>query len=160
MVCCGDDSKPTLVEGFERLSRLFDNSIAEDNAAVICGTDSVMRYNTDGNGDKTFVIDPVRMDEWPLVFSDVYIKPLVGNNEKMKQGRVVIPGENDLLNYAETYGFNSFYNYFVGTVQEIYKQQGINVNGKHIEMILRQMMNIISISDSGNSTLSVNKHYD
>ncbi|PIM96092.1 DNA-directed RNA polymerase subunit beta' [Candidatus Hodgkinia cicadicola] len=160
VVCCGDDSKPTLVEGFERLSRLFDNSIAEDNAAVICGTDSVMRYNTDGNGDKTFVIDPVRMDEWPLVFSDVYIKPLVGNNEKMKQGRVVIPGENDLLNYAETYGFNSFYNYFVGTVQEIYKQQGINVNGKHIEMILRQMMNIISISDSGNSTLSVNKHYD
>ncbi len=86
MVCCANGSKPTLIEGFERLSKLFDNSIAEDNAAVICGTDSVLRYGTDGNGDETFVIDPVRLDEWPLVFSDVNVKPLVGNNGRMKQG--------------------------------------------------------------------------
>ncbi|PIM95076.1 DNA-directed RNA polymerase subunit beta' [Candidatus Hodgkinia cicadicola] len=160
MVCCANGSKPTLIEGFERLSKLFDNSIAEDNAAVICGTDSVLRYGTDGNGDETFVIDPVRLDERPLVFSDVNVKPLVGNNGRMKQGWVVISGENDLMNYAEAYGFNNLYNYFVETVQEIYGQQGVSVNGKHIEMVLRQMMNITSICDSGNSTLSVNKHYD
>ncbi len=64
------------------------------------------------------------------------------------------------MNYAEAYGFNNLYNYFVETVQEIYGQQGVSVNGKHIEMVLRQMMNITSICDSGNSTLSVNKHYD
>lgn len=124
MVRCKINDKPTLTEGFERLSKLFDNSIAEDNAAIICGTNSVLRYSTDNNGNETFVIDLVRMDEWPLMFSDVNVKLLVDNNEMMKQDRVVIPGENDLLNYAKTYGFNNFYNYFVGKSKRYINNKG------------------------------------
>ncbi len=57
------------------------------------------------------------------------------------------------------YGLNRFNNYFIETVQEIYKEQGVNINSKHIEMILRQMTNIINISDPGDSTLSINNNY-
>ncbi len=152
-------NKITLTEGFKRLSKLFDNSIAEDNSSVICNTDSVLRYGTDGNGNGMVVIDPMRLDEWPLMFSDVNVELFTDDNEVIKQGGIVIPGEIDLSNYAEMCGLNRFNNYFIETVQEIYKEQGVNVNSKHIEMILRQMTNIINISDPGDSTLSINNDY-
>ncbi len=55
-----------MTEGFERLSKLFDNSIAKDNSAVICNTDSVLRYGTDGNGNGMVVIDPIEV-EWTAI---------------------------------------------------------------------------------------------
>lgn len=69
---------------------------------------------------------------------------------------VVILGEINLSNYTEAYGYNSLYNYFIEIIQEIYTTQGVNVNSKHIEMVLRQMTNIINISDLGDSPLDIN----
>ncbi len=154
------NNKVALTEGFERLSKLLDNSIAEDNRAIICNTDSILRYGTARGDNGTFVIDPIRLNEWPLVFSDVNVGLSIDNNELIQRGRVIIPGEIDLLNYVEVYGLNRFNNYFVDTVQEIYKEQGVNVNSKHIEMVLRQMTNNVNISDPGDSTLSINDNYN
>ncbi|PIM95792.1 hypothetical protein [Candidatus Hodgkinia cicadicola] len=150
----------TLTEGFERLSKLLDNSIAEDNNSVICNTDSIPRYGTDGNGNGIFIIDPMRLDEWPLIFSGVNVGPFTNNNKMMKRGTVVMSGETDLSNYADAYGYNGLYNYFIEIIQEIYNVQGVNVNSKHIEMVLRQMMNIINISDPGDSTLGIGSDHD
>ncbi len=70
------------------------------------------------------------------------IKPMINlefikNNEMIKQGQIILHGDHDLSNYSEVYGFNDLFNYFVGIVQEIYGNHRINVNSKHIEMVLR-----------------------
>ncbi|PIM95982.1 hypothetical protein [Candidatus Hodgkinia cicadicola] len=153
------NNEVVLTGGFERLSKLLDNGIAEDNEAIICNTNSILRYGTNGRGNGTFVIDPMRLNEWPLVISGVNVETFVDANKMMQRGRIVIPGEIDLLNYVEVYGLNRFNNYFVDTVQEIYNEQGVNVNSKHIEMVLRQMTNIVNISDPGDSTLNINNNY-
>ncbi len=153
-------NKVPLTEGFDRLSKLLDNSIAEDNSSVICNTDGISRHGTDGDGNGMFVIDPMRLDEWPLIFSGINTDLFVNDNEMIKRGMVVIPGEIDLSNYAEAYGYNSLYNYFIETIQEIYTTQGVSVNSKHIEMVLRQMTNIINISDPGDSPLNINNDHN
>ncbi len=148
-----------MTEGFERLSKLLDNSIAEDNNSVICNTDGIPRHGTDGNGNGIFIIDPMRLDERPLIFSGVNVGSFVNDNKVIKRGVVVTSGEIDLLNYVEAYGTNGLYNYFIETIQEIYNAQGVNVNSKHVEMVLRQMMNIVSISDPGDSTLDIDSDH-
>ncbi len=51
----------------------------------------------------------------------------------IKQGQIILHGDHDLSNYSEVYGFNDLFNYFVGIVQEIYRNHGVNINSKHID---------------------------
>ncbi|WP_146657031.1 hypothetical protein [Candidatus Hodgkinia cicadicola] len=148
-----DEIDITLTEGFERLSKLFDNNTDGDNSSVISPIDGILKHGTDGNGNRLFVIDPININKQPVVYSDLDVKLFIKENNMVKQGQIILHGDHDLSNYAEIYGFNDLFNYFVGIVQEIYGNQGVNVNSKHIEMILRQMTNTVSISDAGNSPL-------
>ncbi len=153
----------TLSEGFERLSKLFDNNVAEDNRSIVCPTNGILRYGTDGNGNRTFVIDPVKLDEKPVVYSGSDVELFIKNNNVIKQGQVILSGDKDLTSYAEILGSNRFFNYFIETVQEIYGSHGVNVNSKHIEMVLRLMINTVSmfdVSDSDNEIKEGNNTHD
>ncbi|PIM96952.1 DNA-directed RNA polymerase subunit beta' [Candidatus Hodgkinia cicadicola] len=153
----------TLSEGLERLSMLFDNNVVEDNTSIVCPTNGILRYGTDGNGNRMFIIDPVKLDERPVVCSGSDVELFIENNKMIKQGQVIIPGDKDLTSYAKTLGCNNFFNYFIETVQEIYGSHGVNVNSKHIEMVLRSMTNTVStfdVSDSGNKIKEGNNTHD
>ncbi|WP_192572978.1 hypothetical protein [Candidatus Hodgkinia cicadicola] len=155
-----DEIDMTLTEGFERLSKLFNNNTDEDNSSIISPIDGILKHGTDSNGNRSFVIDPININKQPVVYSDLDVKLFIKDNKIIKQGQIILHGDHDLSNYAEVYGFNDLFNYFVGIVQEIYGNQGVNVNSKHIEMVLRQMTNTISISDPGNSPLKVGCCYN
>ncbi len=155
-----DEIDITLTEGFERLSKLFDNNNDEDNSSVISPIDGILKHGTDGNGNRLSIIDPININKRPVVYSGLDVKLFIKENNMVKQGQIILHGDHDLSNYAEIYGFNDLFNYFVGIVQEIYGNQGVNVNSKHIEMVLRQMTNTVSISDAGNSPLKVGCCYN
>ncbi len=150
-----DEIDITLTEDSERLSKLFDNHVAENNTSIINPIDGLLKHGINGNGNRSFVIDPINNNKRPIVYTNLDVKLLVEDNKVMKRGQIILHGDHDLSNYAEIYGFNNFFNYFISIVQEIYGNQGINVNSKHIEMVLRQMTNVVSISDPGNSPLVV-----
>ncbi len=148
-----------LTEGFERLARLFDNSIVESNTSVICPTDGVLKYGTDNNGGKLFVIDPVIINKKPIIYSNLNVKLFIETGDMIKQGQVILKGENDLSNYDEYMDLIVFLIIFVGIIQGIYESQGVIVNSKHIEMVLRQMTNTINVSDPGDSPLKAGCDY-
>ncbi|PIM96013.1 DNA-directed RNA polymerase subunit beta' [Candidatus Hodgkinia cicadicola] len=145
----------TLTEDFERLSKLFDNNVDENNSSIISPIDGLLKHGVSGNGNRSFVIDPIKTNEKPIVYSDLDVKLLIEDNKMIKRGQIILHGDHDLSNYAEVYGFNDLFNYFINIVQEIYGNQGVNVNSKHIEMVLRQMTNVVSITDPGSSSLMV-----
>ncbi len=155
-----DEIGVILAESFERLSKLFDNTTDEDNSSLISPIDGLLKYGTDNDGNKLLIIDPKKPNNRPVLYSDLDVKLFIKNNEMIKQGQIILHGNHDLSNYTEICGFNELYNYFVGLVQEIYGTQGVNVNSKHIEMVLRQMTNTVSISDSGNSSLKIGYYYN
>ncbi len=150
----------TLTEGLKRLSRLFDNIIDEDNSSIVSPMDGSLKHGTDSNGNRLFIIDPKTINKHPIIYSGLNVKLFIKNNEMIKQGQIILHGDHDLSNYFEVYGFNDIFNYFVGIVQEIYGNHGVNVNSKHIEMVLRQMTNIVSISNPGNSSLKIGCCYN
>ncbi len=149
----GDEIDMTLTEGSERLSKLFDNNPDRDNRSVISLIDGLLKHGTDGNGNRSLIIDPKNINKHPVVYFNLDVKLFVKDNKMIKWEQIILHGDHDLSDYAEIYGFSDLFNYFVGVVQEIYGNQGVNVNSKHIEMILRQMTNMVSISDHGNSSL-------
>ncbi|PIM96055.1 DNA-directed RNA polymerase subunit beta' [Candidatus Hodgkinia cicadicola] len=155
-----DENDMALTEGFERLSKLFDNSIDDDNISIISPIAGLLKHGTDSNGNRSFIIDPKKINEYPVVYSDLDVKLFIKENKMIKQGQIILHGDHDLSNYAEVYGFNDLFNYFISIVQEIYGNQGVNVNSKHIEMVLRQMTNTVSISNPGNSLLKVGCCYN
>ncbi len=155
-----DEVDMTLTGGFERLSKLFDNNTDGNNSSIISPIDGLLKHGTDGNGNRLSIIDPKNINQHPVVYSNLDVKLFIKDNKMVKQGQIILCGDHDLSDYAEVCGFNDLFNYFVGVVQEIYGNHGVNVNSKHIEMILRQMTNTVSISDPGNSPLEVGRCYD
>ncbi|WP_192573175.1 hypothetical protein, partial [Candidatus Hodgkinia cicadicola] len=69
-----DEIDITLTEGFERLSKLFDNNTDGDNSSVISPIDGILKHGTDGNGNRLFVIDPININKQPVVYSDLDVK--------------------------------------------------------------------------------------
>ncbi len=53
-----DEIDMTLTKSFKRLSRLFDNNIDGDNSSVVSPIDGLLKYETDSNGNRLFIIDP------------------------------------------------------------------------------------------------------
>ncbi len=88
------------------------------------------------------------INKHPIIYSGLNVKLFIKNNKMIKQGQIILHVDHDLSNYSEVYGFNDLFNYFVGIVQEIYGNHEVNVNSKHIEMVLRQLTNTVSIYQS------------
>ena len=49
-------------------------------------------------------------------------------------------------------------NYLIQEVQTVYRQQGVDINDKHIEVIVRQMMRKVRVEDAGDTTAAVRRH--
>ena len=64
---------------------------------------------------------------------------------------MVPPDPHDILRLL---GVNALANYIVNEVQDVYRLQGVKINDKHIEVIVRQMLRKVEITDPGDSPLS------
>ncbi len=149
-------------EGLSKLSRLFENKIVNKNDSVIAHSKSILRHSNNGNAIsslKTYVIDPICVLEKPIIYHMNNGECPLDNNAIIHLGDSIISGNLSFNDYINTYGFNEFVNYFINIIQEIYDSQGINVNSKHIEVILKQMTNIVTILDSGDTPFDNGEDY-
>ena len=71
------------------------------------------------------------------------------------QGQVLSEGHIDLKKLLKVSGRDALHRYIIKEVQEIYQTQGEGINDKHLEIIIRQMLSRIRITDSGDSDLLV-----
>ena len=76
----------------------------------------------------------------------------VNEGDVINKGDLIVDGQPTPQDILEVLGKKEFANYMVNEVQEVYRLQGVNLNDKHIEVIVRQMLKKISIVDSGDST--------
>ncbi|PIM95180.1 DNA-directed RNA polymerase subunit beta' [Candidatus Hodgkinia cicadicola] len=140
---------PTKGGALTRLSKLFENNVGEDGCAVLAKVNGNLRYGNIDLDDGSYVLDSSLKTQKPIVYHLQKNDVMIDNNRMLKQGDYIVTEEPNLEEYAEVHGFNHFYNYFIDVVQEIYKNQGVNVNSKHIEIILKQMVNIVTVLKPG-----------
>ena len=70
----------------------------------------------------------------------------------MTKGEVIADGSPDPHDVLRLLGVNALANYIVDEVQEVYRLQGVKINDKHIEVIVRQMLRKVEIKEPGDSS--------
>lgn len=76
--------------------------------------------------------------------------------ESIQKGEIISDGELSLHDILEVQGVDKLTKYLVKEVQDVYRLQGVPINDKHIEIIIRQMMRTVAIEEPGDTNLLTN----
>jgi len=141
--------------GLPRVADLFEARKPKD-AAILAKYSGITSFGKETKGKVRLVIT----DEDGTSFEELIPKARKLNifeGETVERGEVIADGEVSLHDIIETQGTQELTEYLVKEVQDIYRLQGVPINDKHIEVIIRQMMRVVEIEDPGDTKLLVNE---
>ena len=135
--------------GLPRVAELFEARKAKDSA-IIAENDGKVLFGKEVRGKQRVSIQPENGD------SSNYLIPKgkhinFNQGEKIKKGEYLLDGQPLPHDILRILGIEELTEYFVNQVQEVYRLQGVVINDKHIETILRQMLKKIEVKSSGDS---------
>ncbi len=136
--------------GLPRVAELFEARKPKE-VAVISEISGVVSYGKDSKGKRKIIVTPEIGDP------KEYFIPK-GKHISVQEGDIVMPGDplmsgvsnpHDVLSIK---GEKELARYLVDEVQEVYRLQGVKINDKHMEIIVRQMLRRIKVMDPGDTT--------
>ena len=145
--------------GLPRVTELFE-ARAPQNPAVVSEIDGIVSFDKAKRGQRVIVVtslDEKTRTEY-LVPVGKYI--LVQETDFVRAGDRLTEGSINPHDILRIKGPNAVQEYLVNEIQEVYRMQGVKINDKHIEVIVRQMLQKVKIVDSGDSSLLENENID
>jgi len=136
--------------GLPRVTELFE-ARNPSNPAVVSEIDGVVSFGKIKRGNREIIIES-KTGEIKKYLVKLSNQILVQENDFVKAGMPLSDGSitpNDILNIK---GPSAVQQYLVNEVQEVYRLQGVKINDKHFEVLIRQMMQKVKIQDSGDTT--------
>ncbi len=136
--------------GLPRVTELFE-ARNPSNPAVVSEIDGVVSFGKIKRGNREIIIES-KTGEVKKYLVKLSNQILVQENDFVKAGMPLSDGAitpNDILNIK---GPSAVQQYLVNEVQEVYRLQGVKINDKHFEVLIRQMMQKVKIQDSGDTT--------
>ncbi|MBE6826198.1 MAG: DNA-directed RNA polymerase subunit beta' [Ruminococcus sp.] len=140
-----------ITQGLPRVEELFEGRKPK-NAAIIAGIDGVVHIEEVKNTFNLIVNDPETGNSETHMIPYNY-KIRVREGEKIEKGTRLTEGNvfpTDILNVL---GTKAVQDYIISEVQKVYRLQGVDINDKHIEVIVRQMLRKVKVDDPGSSYL-------
>ncbi|RLD29202.1 MAG: DNA-directed RNA polymerase subunit beta' [Bacteroidetes bacterium] len=141
--------------GLPRVTELFE-ARNPSNPAVVSEIDGVVSFGKIKRGNREIIIEP-KAGEIKKYLVKLSNQILVQENDYVKAGMPLSDGSvtpNDILNIK---GPSAVQQYLVNEVQEVYRLQGVKINDKHFEVVVRQMMRKVRIVDSGDTIFLENQ---
>ena len=137
--------------GLPRVAELFEARKAKDSA-IIAENDGKVIFGKEVRGKQrvSIVSDTGETSNY-LIPKGKHIN--FNQGEKIKKGEYLLDGQPLPHDILRILGIEELTDYFVNQVQEVYRLQGVIINDKHIEVILRQMLKKIEVKESGDSSL-------
>ncbi len=135
--------------GLPRVTELFE-ARNPSNPAVVSEIDGVVSFGKIKRGNREIVIES-KLGEVKKYLVKLSNQILVQENDYVKAGMPLSDGSitpDDILNIK---GPSAVQQYLVNEVQEVYRLQGVKINDKHFEVVVRQMMRKVQIIDSGDT---------
>ena len=141
--------------GLPRVTELFE-ARNPSNPAVVSEIDGVVSFGKIKRGNREIIIESKAgaVKKYLVKLSN---QILVQENDFVKAGMPLSDGSvtpNDILNIK---GPSAVQQYLVNEVQEVYRLQGVKINDKHFEVVVRQMMRKVRIQDSGDTIFLENQ---
>ena len=135
--------------GLPRVAELFEARKAKDHA-ILAETTGIVSFGKDTKGKQRLVItDKEAQEHEYLIPKGRHI--MVFEGETVEQGEAIVDGPAVSADILRLLGVEPMTNYIVDEVQDVYRLQGVKINDKHIEVIVRQMLRKVRIIDPGDT---------
>ncbi len=144
--------------GLPRVAELFEARRPKD-PAIISEIDGFIEFSETKKGQRVIVVrSPTGMRrEYGIPHGK---HPNVYKGDRVTAGQQLTDGPVVLQDILRVCGDKVLQEYLVNEVQEVYRLQGVNINDKHIELIIRQMLKKVRIEDSGATDFLSGEHVD
>ncbi len=144
--------------GLPRVAELFEARKPKD-AAIITEIDGVLSFGKDTKGKRKLIVTPETGEPREyLVPKGRHLS--VNEHDYVKAGESLMDGPVNPHDILSVMGEKALAKYLVDEVQEVYRLQGVKINDKHIEIIVRQMLRKVKITDAGDTVFLAGEHID
>ena len=156
----GGSKTKDITGGLPRVAELFEARRPKDYA-VIAEMDGRISFLREYKQKRKIAIIPEDSDVEPIEFLVPKSRRLdVQDGDFVRRGDYIIDGNPAPQDILATLGIEALANYLVDEVQKVYRLQGVPINDKHIEVIVRQMLQKYEVTDPGTTTLIKGEHVD
>ena len=146
--------------GLPRVAELFEARRPKDHA-IIADADGIVEFGKDYKNKRRIVIRPKDESDKPIEYLVPKGKHIsVQEGDFIEKGDYLLDGNPAPHDILSVLGVEALASYLVQEIQEVYRLQGVKINDKHIEVIVRQMLQKIEITGSGDSTFLVGEQVD
>ncbi len=154
----GIASTEDITQGLPRVEELFE-ARRPKRCALIAKIDGTVRIAEEKKSNVIIITnDELKTEE--KVTIPYGIRCLVKDGDEVKAGDMLIPGAKYPQDILEAQGPEAVEEYIIAEIQNAYRTQGVDINDKHIEVIVRQMMRKLRITDPGSTDLLQNVSYE
>ncbi len=137
-----------ITHGLPRVVELFEARTPK-GAAVLAHHSGVVRVAEEEGGRRITVVGDDGTEEAVLVGSRAHLE--VADGQEVAAGDALVEGPKDPKELLEVKGIRETQQYLVEEVQKVYRDQGVSIHDKHIELIVRQMLRRVLVAEPGDS---------
>ncbi len=136
--------------GLPRVVELFEARSPKE-AGILADVTGTVSFGKDTKGKQRLIITKVDGTTHELLIPKEK-QVLVHDGQVVNQGELIVDGPADPHDILRLKGIEALAQYIVNEVQDVYRLQGVKINDKHIEVIVRQMLRRVNIVDSGDTS--------
>jgi DNA-directed RNA polymerase subunit beta' len=137
--------------GLPRVADLFEARKPKESS-ILAEVSGIVSFGKDTKGKQRLVITKDDGDNYEELIPK-WRHVIVFEGERVEKGETIVDGEPDPHDILRLLGVEALDEYLVKEIQDVYRLQGVKINDKHIEVIVRQMLRKVEIMDSGDSRL-------
>ena len=137
--------------GLPRVTELFE-ARNPSNPAVVSEIDGVVSFGKIKRGNREIIVES-KFGDIKKYLVKLSNQILVQENDFVKAGMPLSDGSITPLDILKIKGPSAVQQYLVNEVQEVYRLQGVKINDKHFEVVVRQMMRKVKINDPGDTLM-------
>jgi DNA-directed RNA polymerase subunit beta' len=144
--------------GLPRVAELFEARKPKEHA-TISEIDGTVKFAGFAKGmRKVMVVNDEGVEKEYLIPRGKHVN--VHEGDSIKAGEPLMDGSSNPHDILAILGDKELQKYLVNEVQEVYRLQGVNINDKHIEVIVRQMLRKVKVENTGDTSFLLGEHVD
>ncbi|TMM13154.1 MAG: DNA-directed RNA polymerase subunit beta' [Actinobacteria bacterium] len=146
--------------GLPRVAELFEARKPKD-FAIISESSGRVEFGKDYKAKRRIIVAPTEDDKEPVEYLIPKGKHIsVQEGDYIEKGDLLMDGNRVPHDILRILGVEELASYLINEIQEVYRLQGVRINDKHIEVIVRQMLQKVEIADPGETTFLAGEQVD
>jgi DNA-directed RNA polymerase subunit beta' len=144
--------------GLPRVAELFEARKPKETA-IVTEVDGTVGFNPDSRGKRRVIVTTEDGEQREyLIPKGKHVS--VHEGDRVRKGEPLMDGSANPHDILRIEGEQELAKWMVDEVQEVYRLQGVKINDKHIEVIIRQMLRKLRVKEAGDTDLLVGEHVD